>query len=130
MFTILNERQRIEIPATLFGHQFGTKIEPAVYDFAVTLSSQYDGGYWEMCRLDNGGFFMYPRADTPFLVRSPNGYEGSLSAQAFGIVACLFTYSQLSFSPELADVCGENFHRLREVALDHSEARGILRAID
>ncbi len=130
MFTILNERQRIDVPATLFGHQFGMRIEPAIYDFAGMLSSQYHGGYWEMCRLRNGGFFMHPRADTPFLVRSPNGYEGSLSPQAFGIVVCLFTFSNLSFMPELSDVCGENYHRLREVALDHSEARGILRAID
>lgn len=129
-FTILNEHQRIDLPATLFGHHFGLRIEPAIYDFAGMLSADYHGGYWEMYRLSNGGFFMHPRADTPFLVRSPNGYEGSLSAQAFGIVVSLFTFSNLSFTPELADVCGEQFHRLREVAMDHSEARGILAAID
>jgi hypothetical protein len=69
-------------------------------------------------------------SDTPFLVAAQNGYEGSLSPQAFGIVACLYAYSHLSFTPKLADVCGEQFHRLREVAMDHTEARGILAAID
>lgn len=130
MFTTLNERQRIAVPATLFGHQFGLQIEPAIYDFAGMLASQYHGGYWEMCRLDNGGFFMHPREAAPFLVRSPNGYEGSLSPQAFGIVVCLFAFSNLSFKPELSDVCGEHYHLLREVAVEHAEARGILSAID
>ncbi len=130
MFTTLNERQRIDVPSALFGHQFGLRIEPTIYNMAGMLSSQYHGGYWEMIRLDNGGFFMYPRADTPFLVRSPNGYEGSLSAQAFGIVVCLFTFSQISFTPELSDVCGQHFHLLRAVAVENGEARGILAAID
>ncbi len=130
MFTILNERQRINLPAALFGYHFGLRIEPAIYDFAGRLAPTYNGGYWEMIRLSNGGFFMHPRADKPFLVRSPNGYEGSLSPQAFGIVVCLFTFSNLSFTPELSDVCGAQFHLLREVAMDHPEARGILRAID
>lgn len=129
-FTILNERQRIEIPAALFGHQFGLRIEPTIYNMAGMLSADYRGGYWEMYRLDNGGFFMHPRAAAPFLVRSPNGFEGSLSPQAFGAVACMFTFSNLSFTPELSDVCGGQYHLLRELALDHAEARGILAAID
>ena len=128
--TILDERQRIEIAAALFGRQFGLRIEPTIYNMAGMLSSQYRGGYWEMFALDNGGFFMHPRADTQFIVSAQNGYEGSLSPQAFGIVVCLYTYSHLSFSPELSDVCGEHYHLLREVALENAEARGILAAID
>ncbi len=129
-FKVLNERQRIDHPAALFGHQFGMRIEPAIYDFAGMLSSQYRGGYWEMYRLDNGGFLMHPRADTPFLVSAQNGYEGSLSAQAFGIVVCLYSYSHLSFTPALSDVCGEQFYLLRALAVEYAEARGILAAID
>lgn len=129
MITILNDKQRIDYPATLFGHQFGLVIEPTIYNMAGMLSTDYHGSYWEMYRLANGGFFMHPRAGSP-MVRSPNGFEGSMSAQAFGIVSCLFTYSHLSFTPALSDMCAEHFHRLRELASDHPESMAIFAAID
>ena len=61
-----------------------------------------------------------------------NGFEGVLSADAFGITCSLYAYSLLSFSADEAfgQVCGEQFHRLREYMLDHKEAAAILRAID
>lgn len=128
--TLLNDQQRIDYPAKLFGHQFGLIIEPTIYNMAGMLSPDYHGGYWEMYRLDNGGFLMHPRVGTPFIVRSPNGFEGSMSPQAFGIVVCLFTYSHLSFTPALSDVCGEHYHLLRELASDHPVASSIFAAID
>ena len=131
MITLLNERQRIDLPATLFGYQFGLRIEPTIYNMAGMLSTDYHGGYWEMYRLSNGGFFMEPAADAPFQVAAQNGYDGSMSAQAFGIVVCLYAFSNLSFGrADFADVCAEHYHLLREYAMDHPEVRGILAAID
>ena len=127
---LLNERQRIDLPATLFGHQFGIRIEPTIYNVAGMLSPDYHGGYWEMYCLNNGGFFMHPTSVAPFQLAAQNGYDGSLSANAFGIVACLYAYSHLSFLPSLADVCAEQYHLLREYAMDHTEVRDILAAID
>ena len=127
---LLNERQRIDLPATLFGHQFGLRIEPTIYNMAGMLSTDYHGGYWEMSQLNNGGFFMHPASDAPFRVAAQNGYGGSMSAQAFGIVVCMFTFSHLSFTPSLSDVCAEHYHLLREHAMDHAEVRDILAATD
>ena len=129
--TLLNQQERIAFPATLFGHQFGLRIEPTIYNVASMLSPDYHGGYWEMYRLSNGGFMMTPSADAPFHVAAQNGYGGSLSAQALGIVVCLYTFSNLSFGgADFADVCAEQYHLLREYAMDHPEVRDILAAID
>ena len=83
-----------------------------------------------MISLSNGGFIMCPESDKPFHVSCMNGYEGTLSADAFGITVCLYAYSNLSFSEDLADVCGEQFHLLREFMFHHPEYQAILAAID
>ncbi len=70
--------------------------------------------------------------DEAFQVVCMNGYEGTLSGDAFGIVVCLYAYSELSFSsvPDLVEVCAEQYHLLREYMFEHPEAEAILRAID
>lgn len=84
-----------------------------------------------MAMLSNGGFVMFPRADHQFAVSSMNGYEGSMSATAFGICTNLFALSQLSFGDgEFAQTCAKHFHLLRDFMLESAEASAILRAID
>lgn len=75
---------------------------------------------------------MSPLTDKTFAVDCDNGYEGRLSADALGIVACLYAFSHLSFvgATVFAEVCAEQFHLLREYALDHPEAGGIMAVID
>ncbi len=73
---------------------------------------------------------MAPDTDVIFSVSSDNGYEGTMSADALGITACLYAYSHLSFDPKLTEICAEHYHLLREFMLDHDEARSILAAID
>ena len=128
----LNEDDRINYTANHFGDDFPFRIEPFIFTMASNLSRDYKGGYWNMYELDNGGFYMAPESDTPFQVSSMNGYKGTLSADGFGIVVCLFAYSHLSFSDDaaFAEVCGEHYHLLREYMLDHPEVQGILAAID
>ncbi len=131
---LLNERQRIEIPAALFGHQFSLRLEPCIFDMAGMLSKDYSGGLWDFYALDNGGFYMSAQSTAwreTLRVSSQNGFEGRMSADALGICACLYAYSHLSFGGgDFGDVCGEQIHRLRELAVEHAEARGILAAID
>lgn len=127
---ILNETERINYTSSHFGDNFAFRIEPFIYDMARALSGDYNGGYWNMYELTNGGFYMTPESDTPYHVVCMNGYEGTLSADAFGIMACLYAYSNLSFSEDLADVCGEHFHLLREFMFEHPEFQAFLAAID
>ncbi len=131
--TVLDDAQRMTVPAGLFGVHFAARVEPYVFGIARTLSSDYDGGYWEFYTLSSGGFYMAPSGEEFFRVRCENGYEGTMSGDALGIVCCLYAYSHLSFAgPDaLAGECARQYHLLREWALaGHAEAPAILAATD
>lgn len=130
---LLDDAQRMSVPAGLFGAMFTARVEPYVFGLARTLSEQYDGGYWDFYALSSGGFYMAPAGEERFNVRCGNGFEGELSADAFGITCCLYCYSHLSFAgPDaLAGECARQYHLLREYMLAESgEARAILGATD
>jgi hypothetical protein len=117
----------------LFGAAFPFTIEPRMFTTAESLSHSYRGGCWEMYALSNGGFYMAPETDRTFLVCAANGFEGEMSADAFGITVCLYVFSLSSFDrrrPRLAGTCAEHFHLLREFAIEHPEAAAIFRATD
>ncbi len=123
--------QRISHTGRLFGQNFPMRLEPTIFNIAGNLAAEYDGGYWEFYKLSNGGFYMAPVSDTQFSVSIENGYEGSMSGTALGITACLFSFSLLSFGDgAFAEICAEQYHLLREFALDHVEAGSIMQAID
>jgi hypothetical protein len=129
---LVAEKKRIQHTSDLFGIRFPLNIEPAVYSIASNIASEYNGAYWEFYALSNGGFYMAPCSEQLYQVSCDNGYEGVLSADAFGITACLYVYSHLSFSSNevFAEICANHCHWLREYMLQHLEAGNILRAID
>ena len=129
---LVPEGQRINVTAELFGNHFPLLLEPAVFNFAGRLSSDYHGGYWLFYLLSNGGFLMAPDTEARFRVVCENGYEGPLSADALGITACLYAYSHLAFSAStaIALILAEHYHWVREFMFEHPEAGPILRAID
>lgn len=128
---LVAEQERISHTAKLFGLNFPMRLEPAIFNVAANLASDYSGGFWEFYELSNGGFYMAPVSDKKFSVSCENGFEGKLSADAFGLVVSLFAFSHLSFGESsFAEACAEHFHLLREFVLDHPEADSIMRAID
>ncbi len=130
---LVADQQRLSHTGQLFGLHFPLTIESAIYTFADHLAEDYHGGYWQFYTLSNGGFYMAPMADNPFQISCDNGYTGSLSADAFGIVCCLYAYSHLSFSNKpasLSPLCTKQFHWLRDYALEHAESGAILAAMD
>jgi hypothetical protein len=126
------EDERLEHIAHTFGARFPLQIEPLIYVLTAELAPAYDGGYWELFALSNGGFYMTPSTDKTFAVVCPNGFAETMSADALGITVCLYAYSHLSFSgnEDLAQMCAEHYHLLREYMMDHPEAGKILRATD
>ena len=124
--------QRINHTAALFGNTFPLVIEPVIYTFAERLSPTYCGGYWHFHELSNGGFYMAPDEEEPFLVIGDNGFEGVMSADSFGITVCLHAYSHLSFSNNsiLAKSCAQHYHLLRAFMFDHAEVTTLLAATD
>lgn len=128
----LELHERSTYVASLFGLSFPLLLEPRVYAFADLLADAYDGGYWEFYLLSNGGFCMTPNLPEPIVVNCPNHYEGHLSADALGIVVCLYTYSHVSFNKDekLRELATEHYYLLRDYALQHAEAKAIFQAID
>ena len=128
----VNDKQRIQHTADLFGHRFPLNIEPSIYFIASNIAPEYKGAYWEFYSLSNGGFYMAPYSDKAYQISCDNGFEGTLSADALGITACLYSYSHLSFTtnPTFADICFNHYQWLRAFMLEHAEASAILAAID
>jgi hypothetical protein len=135
-----NRTNRVEtyhVPADarvdILSRHFGSKmlmVEHTVFHFMRKFVSEYDGGLWEFYELSNGGFYMAPTSmPVEFRVQS-NEFEGIVSADAAGVIVCLFAFSHLSLQRPADDLFGRNFHALREFALNHAEATLILAAID
>jgi hypothetical protein len=121
--------ERMQMLPRHFGRDMLT-VEYAVYAFMRKLTAQYTGGYWTFFELSNGGFYMAPECETTFdICVDGNGFEGSMSADAAGITACLFALSHLSFQIENESIA-RHYHQLRDFALAHREASAILAAID
>ena len=129
---LVPEERRADFVDALFGISFPLQLEPCIFAIASELSSDYRGGYWHFYSLGNGGFYMAPDDDEPFPVRSENGYEGKMSADALGITACLYAFSRLSFvaTGNIAEVYARHYHLLREYAMDHAEVAAIIAATD
>ena len=129
---VVPEHSRARCVDALFGIHFPLQLEPFVFHVAGRLAKSYRGGCWRFYRLSNGGFYMAPESDEPFHVCCDNCYEGTLSADALGIVACMYAYSHLSFAddPRLGRLYASHYHLLREHMTEHPEVAAILRAVD
>lgn len=133
--TIVPQCQRLAFLPKYFGASLVMiEAEAQVFRHLSSLCPEYQGAYWECYELSNGGLYMAPRLPgTLSLHVEGNGYSGAMSADAAGIVATLFALSYLSFKYQdvsEGERCGDHYHRLRDFASDHPEARLILQAID
>ena len=113
-----------------FGHRM-MLLEQTVYAFMREFAVSYRGGYWDFFELSNSGFYMAPKMPSPVALSiASNGVEAEMTADAAGIVACLFAYSHLSFRCPDDSPFGNYYHLLLDFAGGHREAGLIFRAID
>lgn len=128
---LVPEDQRTVITERLFGIHFPLQMEPVIYGITDRMATEYSGGYWDFYTLSNNSFYMAPSGDHVYHVTCDNMFEGDLSADALGVVACLYAYSHPSFSNgRFARVSACHYHRLREFMFEHPEVRAILGATD
>ena len=130
---LVPEEQRVAVVASLFGPHFPLQIEPVVYGIAEQMAEDYQGGYWNFYTLNGTtGFYMSPDEDRSFEVKCQNYFAGTLSADAFGVVCCMYAYSHLSFQGDFyfSRLCAKHYHLLRHFMMDHVEVAAILGAVD
>ncbi len=107
------------------------KGESLIYYMAGRLSVDYRGGSWKFMELNNGGFYVVPLSG-PLSVNVQwdlNGFDGAMSADAFGIVVTLFVLCLLC-EQVTTDAMIDRYHYLRDYAATHPKARKIFQAID
>ena len=135
--------QRVEVPEAdrlaFLPKHVGSGIvliefEHRVYGNLASLCDRYRGAFWEFYELSNRGFYMAPRLERELILDCPgNGYNGAVSADAAGIVATLYTLSQMSsiyVGKKVGTRCADNYHRLLAFVDGHPQARAIFSAID
>lgn len=138
MNTIANDYDTVtEIPneqlgdvlTDLFPDDF-IRVEMGMYQALGAISADYQGGLWTGYRNeDNTLFFMVPPDKNYHLSVPSNYYEGSVSAEAAGLITSLMVINALTWkSKDSAHIA--LFYNLKNFALDHAEACEILAAID
>lgn len=124
----VDDPDRIRVLPRHFG-RIMLLVENSVYFWAGKLSSDYRGGFWTFYEFGRGGFYMAPDSESFRVQVEGNGFEGTLSGDAFGITCCLFAFSHLSFAVD-HEALGRHYLLLREFACEHAEAGRIAQAID
>lgn len=126
------ERQRSNAMPKHIGRYY-MNVEQAIFMKLDEYSKSYSGGYFEFMELSNGGFYLSLSDDEEFHIVNPNNYyEGTLSADAYSLAACLMVYSDFSLmlEGERQEHFSTLFHKTREYALTHPEASAIFAFID
>lgn len=128
--TLVPEDKRLDFLPGLFGPGLMIQGEAFTFGFASQLSKDYGGGMWNFYTLDGTPLFMAPADSKRFrMFVEGNGYEGEVSADAFGIICTMFALSHMSFRFE-SEKLSEGYVRLYEFASEHPEASAIFQAID
>lgn len=127
--TRVADADRMKMLPKYFGRDL-MRVESAIYAFMDRLCENYQGGYWDFYELSNGGFYMAPASEVPMtLTWAGNFFEGKMSADAAGIVACLFAYNHVAWETRKERLI-LTYESLREYVGFHAEASLIFQAID
>lgn len=127
--TLVKGYRRMEMLPKYF-ERLDLHVERGIFDLMRWLSDDYNGGFWDYYELSNGGFFMAPtRPEKMKVLVVTNYYQGTVSSQAAGIIACLFAYREMSHTHRNDNLAG-HYHLLREYAFEHPESEEIFAAID
>lgn len=128
--TEVPEDKRLFVLPEFFGFNLMLRAEALVYGWMSKLSIDYTGGGWNFYKLDNGGFYMAPSEEKAWRIAvGGNGYEGTVSDDAAGIIATLFMLGQIVGELQ-TEAMAEAYYALLDFATEHAEQAAILNAID
>lgn len=125
---VTDDDEKMEfMPRHLGKHLMRGQIIP--FEWAERLSKDYKGGSWKFYDLSNGSWYTAPAGDKKYNVQqNMNGYEGVMSADAFGITATIFTIGQLMQGGDEKLITA--YYALMDFADQHDESAAIFGAID
>lgn len=127
--TLVTEPQRLAFLPHHFGEKVATRIESTVQVWMDSLCPHYRGGCWDFFALSNGGAFMAPREAGPYEIRvDGNGFDGQVSAEAAGIIACAFALNSLLWQGH--DSLADKHDQLQAYIAWHPDSATIRRALD
>jgi hypothetical protein len=127
--TLVRENQRMSFLPKYFGKRMMVA-EQGIFNTLRNLCSGYNGGFWNYYELSNGGFYMTPYLDENLeMFVAGNGYEGTLSADAAGIIASLYVVNELCWADQSEKMIN-HYYQLRDFAAEHAESSEIFSAID
>jgi hypothetical protein len=127
LVTVVPREDRMRFLPDLFAtlHQ---RVENAIYDWMSELAADYRGGLWEFVRIESGGGYLRPPGKEHRL-GCANGFEGTVSADAAGIIVTMYALSHLSFECP-SQLLAERYMQVRVLVMEHPECESILDAID
>jgi hypothetical protein len=126
--TKVEENHRLAMLPKYFGRHLG-RAERLVYTYMRHISKDYDGGLWEFYELSNGGFYMAPESPETMALVVENSFDGTMSADAAGLIATLMAISSLGFTTRDSDIAAL-YLNVEAYALQHSEGNQIARALN
>lgn len=105
------------------------QLENTIYSMLSRLCGDYEGGYWHFYALSNDGFYMAPAIDGRLHLSGENYFEGDVSADSAGLIACAMAYSNLSFMNN-GQCFATAYSRLSDFIYQHGDAAVIRAALD
>lgn len=110
--------------------------ENAVFNWMDRNALAYNGGFWDFYDLSNGGFYLQPPKG--YMITTPNGFMGDVTAQEAAIIVTLMMLSHFTFvtyekgQQEDCERISAYFHQLRDFifTLSPESQTKILNAID
>ena len=124
-----DEAERMEFLPRHLGMRNLMRGQNKPFEWADRLSKDYGGGSWKFFDLSNGGWYTAPAGDKKYNVQqNMNGYEGEMSADAFGITCTIFTIGQLMQGGNEKLI--KAYYSLMDFAAEHAEGAAIFGAID
>ena len=128
--TVVPDSRRVNFLPALFGPRRMIAGESMIYSVVGQLDTNYRGAMWDFLEVDGKPLYLRLDGEGQIGIQwHDNGFQGTVSTDAAGIIACLISFSSLSFD-DPTDLMADAFHRLREFASEHRKADTICRAID
>lgn len=96
--SLVAESDRLDFIPNLFSANvfMVVNFEAAVYSFASTFISEYNGGFWDFWTLSNGsGFMALPENETYYAENNMNYSCGNFTGKEMGIIVTSFALSYL-----------------------------------